>query len=113
MDSKTGVFKVPFSGRYVFHFNGLKVGVSRQLHVTLRKNGKTDITSSYAGNYVTEDNKLLVPIILNCVVNLNKGDEVALYLIEGTLSGSTINNATTIKSTNSFVGFLIEQEISF
>ena len=109
MDTKTGVFTVPQSGRYVFHFNCLKDSLSRQLHVVLKLNGKTNLASSYSSDYVTVDNKMLVPLTLHCIAKLKAGDKIALHLVEGTFLGSL----SAIKNSNSFTGFLIEEDLSF
>ena len=108
MDIKTGVFTVPKSGQYLFHFNGFKDVFVNELQVVLRLNGQTDLASVYQKSQ-SGSSSHLSPFFLHTIASLKAGDKVSLYLMEGSIAGSN----DKIGQGNNFFGYLLHQDLSF
>ena len=98
MDVETGVFKAPRNGMYRFSLFGIKDESNDALIISLRKNGVA-VTANNA--YGTEFAQLAT-YGLQSIMRLQQGDEIDLYLWQGTLFDREDYHVTH------FIGYLME-----
>ena len=98
MNAAAGTFIAPRSGKYFFSASGLSLDSTSDGNVVLQLNGAFIGRGSGNGQYET--------FSIQSTLQLNMGDQVRLYLKDGTLH-DTSDHATH------FVGFLLEESDVF
>lgn len=81
LEKKTGIFKAPFQGTYLFTFNAIS-GANGVTHVLLCKNNKYGSCQSFNRGTTTAYHTNLA---LTAIWPLNVNDTVGVMLIEGAL----------------------------
>ncbi|XP_046446696.1 uncharacterized protein LOC124195999 [Daphnia pulex] len=94
MNTATGTFVAPRSGKYFFALSGISNSVDTYTYVRLQLNGEVVGTSLSTNLYLT--------FSLQSVLQLHTGDQIRLFLAAGTIHD---NNQHFMN----FVGFLIEE----
>jgi hypothetical protein len=79
-----------------------------ELHVVLKLNDQTDLTSSYIGS-PNGGSSHLTPFFLHAIASLTAGDKVSLYLMEGSIAESIDYTGNE----NNFFGFLLHHDLAF
>ncbi|EFX82184.1 hypothetical protein DAPPUDRAFT_241333 [Daphnia pulex] len=99
LNPSTGVFVAPKAGRYYFAFSGLGAFDSVKVQLQM-KVGSTDwikIGEAYGTAWNT--------MALQSTLQLTKGDQIRLFLLQGTIHDFDNNNFSN------FVGYLIEEDV--
>lgn len=96
MNTATGTFVAPRSGKYLFALSGISNSVDTYTYVRLQLNGEDVGTSLSTDVHRT--------FSLQSVLQLHTGDQIRLFLAAGTIHD---NNQHFMN----FVGFLIEESV--
>lgn len=99
MNSTSGVFTAPRSGRYFFTVSGIKEEGPTGVFISLLLNGAlTDRTDLYNGVQYTYS--------LQSTLNMQKGDQVSLMITKGAFHNNSVMNYVI-----SFSGWSLEEDI--